>query len=133
VIPEIESKLASYPLQAQEQLKSIRRLILSIAQENALGLVEESLKWGEPSFLVKGGSAVRMDWKSVDPDFIKVYFNCQTSLIETFKEIYPDEFKYEGKRAIVFPLGGSEVGPLKHCLRMALMYHRLKHLPLLGA
>jgi hypothetical protein len=74
-----------------------------------------------------------MDWKANDPDFIKVYFHCQTSLIETFKEIYRDEFEYEGNRAIVIPLGAPESGPLGHCLLMALKYHRLKHLPLLGA
>ncbi|WLD59029.1 DUF1801 domain-containing protein [Salinispirillum sp. LH 10-3-1] len=82
---EIEAKFATYPVAAQEQLKSIRRLVFSVAEENGLGTVEETLKWGEPSFLVKGGSAVRMDWKPNDPDFVKVYFHCQTSLVETFK------------------------------------------------
>ena len=131
--PELEAKFATYPVAAQEQLKRIRNLILSVAEEDGLGAVEETLKWGEPSFLVKGGSTIRMDWKPKDPDFIKVYFHCQTSLVETFKEIYRDEFEYEGKRAIVIPLRASEIGPLKHCLQMALQYHRLKHLPLLGA
>ncbi|MEJ2669068.1 MAG: DUF1801 domain-containing protein [Gammaproteobacteria bacterium] len=131
--PEIEAKFATYPVEVQEQLKSIRRLVFAVAEENGLGTVEETLKWGEPSFLVKGGSTIRMDWKPNDPGFIKVYFHCQTRLIDTFKEIYQDEFKYEGKRAIVIPLGASESGPLRHCLQMALKYHRLKHLPLLGA
>lgn len=75
-----------------------------------------------------------MDWKPKDPDVTKVYFHCQTILIETFKEIYPDEFEYEGRRAIVIPLSVSTAGgPLSHCLQMALLYHSLKHLPLLGA
>jgi len=75
-----------------------------------------------------------MDWKPKDPDAIKVYFHCQTILVETFKEIYPDEFEYEGKRAIVIPLSTPfESGPLSHCLKMILKYHNLKHFPLLGA
>lgn len=132
--PEIEEKFATYPVDAQEQLKSIRRLLFSVAEENGLGAVEETLKWGEPSYLVKGGSTIRMDWKPNEPDVIKVYFHCQTSLVETFKELYRDEFEYEGKRAIVIPLSASAVsGPLSQCLQMALKYHRLKHLPLLGA
>ncbi|HAW92057.1 MULTISPECIES: DUF1801 domain-containing protein [unclassified Arsukibacterium] len=131
--PEIQAKFATYPVEAQEQLKSIRRLVFSVAEENDLGTVEETLKWGELSYLVNGGSTIRMDWKSNDPDFIKVYFHCQTSLVETFREIYRYEFTYEGKRAIVIPLGASDSGPLRHCLQMALKYHRLKHLPLLGA
>ena len=54
--------------------------------------------------------------------------------VETFKEIYRDDFEYEGKRAIVIPLSASNWSrPLRHCLQMALQYHSLKHLPLLGA
>jgi len=132
--PEIEAKFATCPVEAQKQLKNIRRLVFSVAEENGLGMVEETLKWGEPSYLVTGGSTIRMDWKANDPGVIKVYFHCQTSLIETFKEIYRDEFVYEGKRAIVIPLSASNWSrPLRHCLQMALQYHSLKHLPLLGA
>ncbi|MDF3124405.1 DUF1801 domain-containing protein [Rheinheimera sp. 1928-s] len=132
--PEIQAKFSSYPPAAQQQLEEVRRLILAVAEENALGVVEESLKWGEPSYQVKGGSAIRIDWKPKDPDVIKVYFHCQTSLVETFREIYRQEFEYEGKRAIVLPLAAPvSDAPFKHCLQLALKYHSLKHLPLLGA
>ncbi|MCP1340550.1 DUF1801 domain-containing protein [Idiomarina sp. M1R2S28] len=131
---EIQAKFASYPVEAQRQLENVRNLIFSVAEENALGTVEETLKWGEPSYLVKGGSTIRMDWKPKDPDVIRVYFHCQTVLVETFKEVYPDEFQYEGKRAIVIPLSAYPAsGPLSHCLQMALKYHSLKQRPLLGA
>ena len=66
--PEIESKFATYPIEAQRQLENVHRLILAVAAENGLGTVEEGLKWGEASYLVKGGSAIRMDWKPKDPD-----------------------------------------------------------------
>ncbi|OOE63499.1 DUF1801 domain-containing protein [Salinivibrio kushneri] len=132
--PEIDTKLSEYPAEAQRKLEAVRDLILAVAEENNLGEVEETLKWGEASYLVKGGTTIRMDWKENDPDAIKVYFHCQTTLIETFREIYPDEFEYEGKRAIVVPLDASiKEGPLSHCLQMALKYHSLKHRPLLGA
>ncbi|RUO27131.1 hypothetical protein CWE09_07600 [Aliidiomarina minuta] len=132
--PEIQTKFATHPIEAQRQLEAVRRLIFTIAEENTLGAVEESLKWGEASYLVKGGTTIRIDWKTKDPHVIKVFFHCQTTLIETFKEIYPDEFEYEGKRAILIPLGANiEAGPLSHCLQMALKYHSLKHRPLLGA
>ncbi|GHG71524.1 hypothetical protein GCM10010919_22910 [Alishewanella longhuensis] len=98
-----------------------------------LGLVEKTLRWGEPSYLLKGGSTIRIDWKPNDPKFIKVYFHCQNSLIETFKEIYQGELAYEGRRAIVIPLDAFEIGLLSHCLLLVLTYHRVKHLPLLGA
>lgn len=132
--PELESKFASYPIEAQKQLENVRRLILTVAEDNGLGAVEETLKWGEASYLVNGGSTIRIDWKPKDPDVIKVYFHCQTTLVETFKEIYRDDFEYEGKRAIVIPLNAEvEEGPLGHCIELALKYHSVKHLPLLGA
>lgn len=132
--PEIEAKFARYPVEAQKQLKDIRRLVLSVAEENDLGSVEETLKWGEASYCVKGGSPIRIDWKAKHPGAIKVYFHCQTSLVETVREIYRDEFEYEGNRAIVIPLGAAaDAGPLRHCLQIAMQYHSLKHLPLLGA
>jgi|TARA_B110000211_G_C13859686_1_gene455936 hypothetical protein len=132
--PELESKFASYPIEAQKQLENVRRLILTVAQDNGLGAVEETLKWGEASYLVNGGSTIRIDWKPKDPDVIKVYFHCQTTLVETFKEIYRDDFEYEGKRAIVIPLNAEvKEGPLGHCIELALKYHSVKHLPLLGA
>lgn len=130
--PEIRIKFNSYPKPAQRKLEQVRKLILAIAAESDLGKVEESLKWGEASYHVKGGSSVRIDWKPKDPDTIKIYFHCQTCLIETFKELYPNEFEYEGKRAIVVPLSiDLEQLPLRHCISMALKYHSLKHLPLL--
>jgi hypothetical protein len=88
---------------------------------------------GRGQLLGKRGSAIRIDWKAKDPDNIKVYFHCQSKLVETLKEIYRDDLKYEGKRAIVIPLHSQiEKGPLSHCIGLALKYHSVKHLPLLG-
>ncbi len=40
---------------------------------------------------------------------------------------------FEGKRAIVFRESDElPVEQLKHCVSLALTYHRVKHLPLLG-
>ncbi|MFY0666308.1 MAG: DUF1801 domain-containing protein [Natronospirillum sp.] len=130
---DIQDRFNSYPVAARRQLESVRNLILAVAAEGALGEVDESLKWGEASYFVPGGSPVRIDWKPKDPDAIKVFFHCQTRLVETFKELYPQEFSYEGNRAIVIPLDAPvEQLPLAHCLGLALKYHSLKHLPLLG-
>ena len=130
----VEKAIESYPAQAKTLFVQLRQIILQVAEENSLGLIEESLKWGEPSYLAKGGSAVRIGWKSKFPDQCFVFFNCQTSLVETFKEIYGDVFRYEGNRAIVCSLSQNlPEKELKHCLFLSLQYHKLKHLPLLGA
>ena len=131
--PDIQSKFASYPKEAKQQLERVRALILAIAAEHTLGDIEETLKWGEASYSVKGGSPIRIDWKPKEPTAIRVFFHCQTRLVATFKEIYRDEFGYEGNRAVVIPLEMDiEQVPLRHCLLLALKYQSLKHLPLLG-
>lgn len=130
----IKSRIESYPPQARIQFDNVRRLILNVARENQPGNVEETLKWGEPAYLVVGGSTIRLDWKAEEPEVIKLYFHCQTTLIETFREIYRDDFLYDGNRAIVLPLDANlETESLSRCISMALRYHSLKHLELLGA
>ena len=50
-----------------------------------------------------------------------------TSLVESFRRHYPDELRYEGKRAILFD-EDDEVpeAALRHCIALALTYHLRK-------
>lgn len=133
--PAAALKFDSYPVLVKRQMNALRELIREVAVETEdVSALEETLKWGEPAFLTKKGSTVRMDWKQKAPDQYAVYFKCTSKLVSTFREVYGDLFRYEKNRAIVFSL--TEEIPrteLKDCLRMALRYHSLKHLPLLGA
>ena len=99
--PEVES----YPDNIKSKMENLRSLILETACKlKHIQEIEETLKWSEPSYLVKKGSTIRIDWKSKNPDQYAIYFNCNTNLIETFKMIYKDLFKYEKNRAIIFDL-----------------------------
>ncbi len=133
--PEVARVFAGYPAPMRKKMVRLRQLVLDTALEiEGVNEVEETLKWGEPSYRGKGGSTIRMDWKDRTPDQYAMYFNCNTSLVATFKEVYGDVFTFEGNRAIVF--GETDVLPvneLKHCVSLTLTYHRVKHLPLLGA
>ena len=103
--PIVKDVFGNYPKSVQPQLLYLRELILSAASEiTGLKKLEETLKWGEPSYLSKYGSTVRIDWKEKNPDQYAIYFKCTSSLVPTFKTIYKDKFKYEGNRAIVFNL-----------------------------
>ncbi|MBU2708634.1 DUF1801 domain-containing protein [Zooshikella marina] len=131
---QVSAKFNSYPPDIRQKLLYLRSLIFEAANELDVSItIEESLKWGEPSYLVKGGSTIRIDWKEKNPDYCVVYFNCKTTLISTFKVLYQDIFHFEGNRAIMFNIKDSvPIAPLKHCISMALRYHRIKHLPMLG-
>ncbi len=115
-------------------MDNLRSLILQTAEEiDSISEMEETLKWGEPSYLVKNGSTIRIDWKSRAPNQYAIYFKCTSSLVETFKVIFGDLFKYEKNRAIVFEIDEKvPTEELKMCIGMALQYHDLKNKPLLG-
>ena len=132
--PEAKSKLESYPDGVREKLANLRRLVLNAAAEiESIHEIEETLKWGEPSYIVKKGSTIRMDWKPRSPQQYAFYFSCSTSLVETFKMIYGDLFRYEKNRGILFDMSDElPETELKECIAMALQYHSLKNQPFLG-
>ena len=132
--PKVKSRFESYPKGIKEKMNNLRNLILETASEiEHIHELEETLKWGEPSYIVKKGSTIRMDWKPKNPNQYAIYFNCNTSLVETFKVVYGDLFKYEKNRAILFDVQKKlPRKELKECIKMALKYHLLKDKPFLG-
>ncbi len=133
--PRVKAVFDNYPASLYKKMSHLRELIIKTASEiDGLELLEETLKWGEPSYLTKYGSTVRMDWKEKNPKQFALYFKCTSLLVPTFKELYKNIFTFEGDRAIVFTLHDSlPEKELMHCISLALTYHKVKHLPLLGA
>ncbi|RFC36843.1 MAG: protein of unknown function (DU1801) [Candidatus Nitrotoga sp. LAW] len=131
---EVKQKFDSYPSSVRERLLKIRAAVYEVAEEDGLDEVTETLKWGEPAYLARQGSTLRIDWKSKNSDHVSVYFNCNTTLVETFKELYGDIFCIVGNREIQLPISaGIPMTQLKACISMSLRYHAIKHLPMLGA
>ena len=132
--PTVLTVFDNYPDSIREKMYYLRELVLEVAEatENIPAL-EETLKWGEPSYITNKGSTLRMDWKAKKPEQYALYFQCTSKLVPTFKEVFGDLFSYEGNRAIIFPLNAEipEV-ELKKCITATLNYHRVKHLPDLG-
>jgi hypothetical protein len=53
-----------------------------------------------------------------------MFVNCQTTIIENFKALFPEEFEYDGTRAILFPVDKKlPVKELTIFISMALRYH----------
>lgn len=130
----VQKKFSTYPETVAVLLNSVRDIILNVAQQDDIFDLTETLKWGEPSYVSKVGSTIRIDWKAKYPEQYCIYFNCKTSLIAAFKEIYGDTFTYEGNRAIVFKINQPvPYKTLAHCISMSLRYKKIKHLVLLGA
>jgi hypothetical protein len=103
----------------------LRALIFEVAAQNdKIGPLEESLKWGQPSFTPKRkntGSSVRLSKQ--DDGTVGMFFICTTKLVDRFKELYPSAFDYRGSRTLMFVAGQDyDREALKHCIGMALTY-----------
>jgi len=100
----------------------LKTLILQTAEQSpVIGPLDESLKWGEPSFTPQKknvGSSVRLAQRD---GAVAMMFICTTKLVDRFREIYPDDFNFEGNRALVFNAGEAiPRDQLIHCIGMAL-------------
>jgi hypothetical protein len=118
----------AYPEPVKAKLLALRRLIQQTAKATkGVGAIEETLKWGQPSYLTpatKSGSTIRIDQVKSTADQYAVYFHCQTGLVETFRELYPRELSFGGNRSIL--LNAKDRLPqaaLRHCVALALTYH----------
>ena len=124
---EVTAKFDAYPPAAREALLVLREIVWETARSlPEVGLIEETLKWGEPAYGTpsKAGSTFRMDWKAKAPGHYALYFNCQTDLIDTFKALFPNDFVFEGNRALVFRLGEAIPGDsVAFCMGAAFTYH----------
>lgn len=126
--PDVEAIFNTYPLEIREKCLYLRALIYDVAASDPrIGPLEETLKWGEPSYIpskTKSGSMVRLHHYATKPFDFSLYFICSTDLVERFREKYPKTFRYGGNRSLEFML--TDVLPeqeLRDCIREALTYN----------
>src|SRR5882672_1853272 len=128
-VPElvVDAVFSAYPNPIKAKLLRLRRLIFDTAKTTqGVGTLEEALKWGQPSYLTtetKSGSTIRIDQVKLTPGQYALYFHCQTNLVETFRELYP-ELRYGGNRSILLDVKEKlPEAALRHCVALALTYH----------
>ncbi|MCL5801400.1 MAG: DUF1801 domain-containing protein [Gammaproteobacteria bacterium] len=126
--PEVAALFESYPKEIKTKLLSLRRLIFDVASRtDGVGKLEETLKWGQPSYLTtetQSGSLVRIDQIKSQEGKYAMFFHCQTTLVDTFKEMYRGQFEFGGNRSIIFNVEDKvPVEELSHCVSIALTYH----------
>jgi hypothetical protein len=125
--PAVEAVFGGYPKPVKAKLLALRRLIFDTAKATkGVGALQETLKWGQPSYLTpetRSGSTIRIDQVKPDAGRVAVYFHCQTNLVETFRELYP-ELSFGGNRSILLNAGDKlPEAALRHCVALALTYH----------
>ncbi|MEM1247930.1 MAG: DUF1801 domain-containing protein [Acidobacteriota bacterium] len=129
----VAAVIADYPEAAQEKIEQLRDLVFRVAaRTEGVGPLTETLKWGEPSFLTEAsgsGTTVRVAWKEKTPDKIGVYVNCQTTLLDTFRGLFPRPrgFELEGNRAVLLPIDQPlPTDELGLCIEAAFTYHQVR-------
>jgi hypothetical protein len=131
--PAVKAAFDQHPPAIKARLMALRQLIFEIAAGiDGVGPLEETLKWKQPSYLTTAtgsGSTIRID-RIKGTNRYALYFNCNTNLVETFRALYPQELDYGGNRSIILSLDGEFPEPaLRHCVGLALTYHRSKRKP----
>ena len=129
--PDVGSVFASYDEPVRARLLGLRQLMYeTAAKTEGVGELEETTEGGQPSYLTsetRSGTTVRIDAVKGEPEKYALYVNCQTNLIETFRELYRDELCLQGNRAVIFDVGDTLPKDIvRHCLSLALTYHRNK-------
>ena len=126
----VASVFKAYPPDLRAKLMALRQLVLDTADKTTgVGRLTETLKWGQPSYLTEqtgSGTTVRIGRLKADNGYA-IYFHCQSGLVGQFRELYPDTFKYQGKRAILFASDDRvPARELRHCIALALTHHSRK-------
>lgn len=126
--PAVKAAFAAYPQQIRLPLEELRGMILETAAAiPGIGPIEESLKWGQPSYApIKPGlgTAVRIGPVPDTREDYALYVHCQTTLVETFRNLYRDRLRFMGSRAMVFTAGEiPPAAPVKHFIALALTYY----------
>lgn len=126
--PAVRAVFDAQPPALREALLELRGHILAAAaQAGRVGDLIETLRWGESAYLparARIGTTVRINAVKGSADRYAIYVNCKTTLLESFRQLYPEAFTFEGNRAILFRVGQPlNADALRHCLTLALTYH----------
>jgi hypothetical protein len=127
--PDIEAAFAAFDKAEREHLLTIRDLIHELAgQDEDVGAIVESLKWGQPSYDTKPrtGTPIRLGKVKSAPDHVALFAHCQSNVMAEARLHYEDHFSFEGNRALLIPTSKAlPIEAVTHVIRIALRY-RLK-------
>lgn len=121
---EVAAAYDSFAAGPRKAAEALRREVIETAKAHPeIGELEETLKWGVPSYLPKRanvGSTIRIaPVKGMDE--VGMFFVCTSGLLDEFRELYPETFTYHGSRTLT--LRGELPGcrdELRHVVALAL-------------
>lgn len=122
---DVAAVVAAMPDATREHLLRLRALVFDVADEVGAAPVQEVLRWNQPSYLSarpRASTAVRLA-PTRDGEHVALLVHCQSSVIPEFRARFPDDFRYDGNRAILFRPGEDlQADKLILCIGHALRY-----------
>ncbi len=120
--PDMKAVFGSFHEPARTGLLHLRSLIFDCAKrDNEVAPITEALRWGQPAYLCKTGSGLRLGIPKTGG--FAIYVHCQTSLIRDFTQLFPNDFVIEGNRAVHFQtLSDIDDDKLRFLITSALRY-----------
>lgn len=95
------------------------------SQCRATAADQESIKWGQLSYKTKNGTPIRIDKFSEGK--VALFVNCQTTLVEQYKNMFSQSLNFSKNRAIVLEAKNPlPIEELKTCIELAMNYHLKK-------
>ncbi|MEM7270889.1 MAG: DUF1801 domain-containing protein [Pseudomonadota bacterium] len=122
--PAVADAFAAFPGEAREGLLRLRGLIFEIADEEQVGPLTETLKWGQPAYLTeasKAGTTIRLGLPKTGG--WGLYVHCQTSIIGEARDALGDQMTFDGNRGVLLT-GGEAETLLRPLIRRALTYRQ---------
>ena len=127
---DILNQIDRWPETAQQHLLALRALFHEVAQDAGIGPLDESLKWGQPSWRprkARMGTTLRLNWSPDAPAHLAAYVDCKTDLASQMSTRFPGQFHYAGRRAMSFALAQPmPEAALRQLALLTFTYHRAK-------
>ncbi|EFL88717.1 DUF1801 domain-containing protein [Ahrensia sp. R2A130] len=122
--PDVAAAYGSFAPELRKSADAFRNEVIeTIKAHPEIGELEETLKWGVPSYLSKRaniGSTIRIA-PVKNTNEIGMFFICTSGLMDEFREIYPDTFTYHGTRTLTLKRDLAECrDELRHIIALAL-------------
>ena len=123
---KVAAAYAAFPQDSLAIAIALRELVLETARTMPeVGPVTESLKWGQPSYVVKKGTALRIAVPKGGG--CGLYAHCQSGVIAHYAATVAGPDKIDGTRGVIFQTVDDVVPErLRLLIRHALTYHKAK-------
>ena len=109
---DVVAAFETCPEPARASALQLRDLIFETAADMPeVGPLTETLKWGQPAYLTRKGTTIRLGVPKQAQ--FGLFVHCQTRLISEFSQTFPGTDRIEGTRAVLFDEVG-EISPERH-------------------